>query len=286
MTTTLFHLGTASWTFPDWKGAFYPDALSDKDRLAWYATQCNSVEVNTSFYGLPAPSTLLQWVESVPPGFTFSLKAPRLITHERRLVDCQAESLAFLDVLRSLGDAAAPGFLQFPPSFSRARDGRILAAYLDWLAERLDGLELGVEVRSADLMTPAFARFLVERGMALVVVERTGTEDFFTAWEESEAPWLFLRLIGNDSEPLPNDREVQRPQEECLDLWAERIVALLQRGTPVYCYTHNTLEGHSPASLRGLRRRINARFPLPEWAPEMVTQPGDDSPPAGQMSLF
>ncbi|HRJ44873.1 MAG: DUF72 domain-containing protein [Caldilineaceae bacterium] len=284
--TTPFFLGTASWTFPDWQGVFYPDGLADRDRLAWYATQANSVEVNTSFYGLPAPSTLVQWVESVPPGFTFSLKAPRLITHERRLVDCKQASLAFLDVLRSLGTAAAPGFLQFPASFSRAREGRVLAGYLDWLAGELDGLPFGVEVRSADLMTPAFARFLSERGMGLVVVERTGSDDFFAAWEESAAPWLFLRLIGNDSEPLPNDRELQRPQDEILDLWAARIVSLLQKGVPVYCYTHNTLEGHSPASMRRLRERIHARHPLPDWSPEMVVAENDDSASTGQLTLF
>lgn len=283
---TPFFLGTASWTFPDWQSVFYPDGLADRDRLAWYSTQRNSVEVNTSFYGLPAPSTLVQWVESVPPGFTFSLKAPRLITHERRLVDCKQESLAFLDVLRSLGTAAAPGFLQFPPSFTRAREGRILAHYLDWLAAELDGLALAVEVRSADLMTTAFARFLSERGMALVVVERTGSDDFFTAWEESGAPYLFLRLIGNDSEPLPNDRELQRPQDAILDHWAVRIAGLLDRGTPVYCYTHNTLEGHSPASLRRLRQRINALHPLPDWSPEMVVTENDDSASTGQLALF
>ncbi|MFZ1757318.1 MAG: DUF72 domain-containing protein [Caldilineaceae bacterium] len=283
---TPFFLGTASWTFPDWRSVFYPDGLADKDRLAWYATQCNSVEVNTSFYGLPAPSTLVQWVESVPPGFTFSLKAPKLITHERRLVDCRQESLAFLDVLRSLGDALAPGLLQFPPSFTRAREGRILANYLDWLAGELDGLPLTVEVRSSDLMTPAFASFLVERGMTLAVVERTGTDDFYPAWEASAAPYLFVRLIGNDSEPPNNDRDLQRPQEEILDLWAARIADLLKKGVPVYSYTHNTLEGHSPASVRRLRARIHARFPLADWSPEMVATGNDDPTSAGQLALF
>jgi len=284
--STPFYLGTASWTFPDWQGVFYPESLADRDRLAWYATQCNSVEVNTSFYGLPAPATLVQWVESVPSGFTFGLKAPRLITHERRLVDCRQESLAFLDVLRSLGVAAAPGLLQFPPSFTRAQEGRVLAHYLDWLAGELDGLSLAVEVRSADLMTPAFAHFLCERGMTLAVVERTGTDDFFFAWQESGAPYLFLRLIGNDAKPLPNDRELQRPQEEILDHWAARIADLLGGGTPVHCYTHNTLEGHSPASLRRLRQRIHARYPLPTWSPEMVVTEIDDAASAGQLALF
>jgi len=285
--TTPFFLGTASWTFPDWKHVFYPDGLADRDRLAWYATQCNSIEVNTSFYGLPAPNTLVQWVESVPPGFTFSLKVPRLITHERRLVGCQRESLAYLDVLRSLGTAAAPGFLQFPPSFSRASEGRILAHYLDWLAGELDGLSLAVEVRSADLMTPAFATFLAERGMALVGVERTGTEDFFDSWQKSGARYLYLRLIGNDSEPLPNDREIQRPQDAILDRWAARIAGLLEGTTPVYCYTHNTLEGHSPATVRRLRERIQALHPLPDWSPEMVVaSTDDDDVSAGQLALF
>lgn len=285
--TTPFFLGTASWTFPDWQRVFYPDGLADKERLAWYATQCNSVEVNTSFYGLPAPSTLVQWVESVPPGFTFSLKAPRLITHERRLVDCRQESLAFLDVLRSLGTAAAPGFLQFPSSFSRAVDGRSLANYLDWLAGQLDGLPLAVEVRSADLMTPAFARFLSERKMALVVMERTGTDDFFAAWQESEAPYLFLRLIGNDSEKLPHDREIQRPQDALLELWAARIAALLDRGTPVYCYIHNPFEGHSPATVRRLRAQVHVLHPMPEWSPEIPIPAAKDSgPKEGQLALF
>jgi len=285
--TTPFFLGTASWTFPDWRGVFYPDGLPDRERLAWYATQCNSVEVNTSFYGLPAPSTLVQWVESAPPGFTLSLKAPRLITHERRLVDCRRESLAFLDVLRSLGAAAAPGLLQLPPSFTRARDGRTLAHYLDWLAGELDGLSLAVEVRSADLMTPAFARFLAERGMALVVVERAGTEDFFAAWEESAAPYLFLRLIGNDAEPLPNDRELQRPQDAILDCWAARIATLLDQGVPVYGYVHNPFEGHSPATVRRLRARVHALHPLPAWSPAMaVPSTHGDAASAGQLALF
>lgn len=285
---TALALGTSSWTFPDWRGTFYPDGLPTQDQLAYYATQFNSVEVNTSFYGLPTPSTVLQWLEAVPDGFTFALKAPRLISHERRLAGCRQESLAYLDVLRSLGSAAAPGFLQLPPSFTRAGEGRKLADYLDWLAIQLEGLQMAVEVRAADLMTEAFATFLAERGMQLVAVERAGVPDLFASWQaareiqETVSNFLFLRLIGDNRNKLPDDREIRRPQEEALARWAARIAGLLDQGVDVYAYIHNPFEGHSPASVRRLWERIDRLHALPDWSPD--PRPADDA--TGQLSLF
>src|SRR6476469_10023182 len=93
-------LGTSSWQFDDWRGVFYPEGLPKQQYLPYYARQFNSVEVNTSFYGLPKPSTLVNWVESVPVGFTFSLKFPQAISHQKRLANCEQETLAYLDVLR------------------------------------------------------------------------------------------------------------------------------------------------------------------------------------------
>lgn len=281
------HLGTSSWTFADWRDVFYPPQLPVKDQLNYYATQFNSVEVNTSFYGLPAPSTLLQWVESVPEGFTFALKAPRLITHEKRLIDCRQDMQSYLDVLRSLGDLAAPGFLQFPPQFTRAQYGRVLADFLDWLAGELNGLPLAVEVRARDLMTDAFARFLAERSISFVVVERVDTPDLYETWaaQLASAPrYLFLRIIGNDRDKLPNDRDLQRPQEEILDRWAARIADLLAQNVEVFAYVHNPFEGHSPASVRRLWERVDLRHPLPSWAPPPSLPPDEDN--SGQLSLL
>ncbi|MBI1297038.1 DUF72 domain-containing protein [bacterium] len=287
------HIGTSSWTFADWRDVFYPPTLAVKDQLSWYTTQFNSVEVNTSFYALPAPSTVLQWVENAPAEFTYALKAPRLITHEKKLVDCRTETLAYLDVLRSLGPLAAPGFLQFPAQFTRARYGRILADYLDWLAGELNGLRLAVEVRAVDLITEAFARFLAERAMSLVVIERTGTPDHFDAWQAAKAvqqtatstgAFLFVRIIGNDRDPLPNDRELQRPQEEILDAWAQRIAFQLDQETETFVYIHNPFEGHSPASVRRLLARVDSLHPLPVWSPPLT--PPDQQDDSGQLSLF
>lgn len=284
------HLGVSSWLYETWRGVFYPDNMPNREMLSFYAGRFDSVEVNTSFYGLPSPATVLNWVESVPAGFTFTLKFPRAISHEARLVDCAGESLAFLDVLRSLGPAAGVGFLQLPPSFTRRTDGRALAAYVDWLADQLDQpggdrLRIAVEVRSLDLMTPAFARFLAERGLALALVDRANQPDLFPIWQEvmaeDHAPdFAFIRWIGDDGNPPPDRIQMHRPQDEKLDLWAERLADLLAEGQRVYAYMHNPYEGHSPLSVGRLQERLSARVDLRPWPPT------DYEPPLAQMALF
>lgn len=280
------NLGTSSWQFDEWRGIFFPAGLPRTNYLTYYAGQFNSVEVNTTFYGLPRPATLLNWIESVPTGFTFCLKFPRAITHEKRLEDCTQETLAFLDVVRSLGEAAAPALLQFPPDFTRQIYGRRLAAYLDWLAGEVSGLRIGVEVRAPDLMTPAFATYLAERGLAYVLVDRTDTPDIFPLWwslvEEGKAPgFTLIRWIGDDKNgPKGNDALVA-PRDKQLAQWALRLTQLYTAGSDVYGYMHNPYEGHSPASLRRLQTRLAAQVSLPSWPPA-----GTPTAPPAQMTLF
>ncbi|MXY91817.1 MAG: DUF72 domain-containing protein [Caldilineaceae bacterium SB0664_bin_27] len=282
-------VGTSSWSFPDWRGVFYRPQTPADQQLSFYAQQFNSVEANTSFYALPAPKTLLRWLESVPEGFTFSLKAPREITHEKRLVNVEQATAAYLEVLRSLGPAAAPGLIQFPATFTRASDGRRLAAYIDSLAISAPEIPLSVEVRAFDLMTTAFARFLLDRGIGFVVVERTGQPDTFANWQAAvesvgTRQTLHMRLIGNDRDPLPDDKIIRRPQDELLDKWAKRIADLLKDGRDVYCYVHNPFEGHAPETVRRLRARIGQYLPLPDWNP--TNGRSEEEEDGGQMSLF
>jgi len=282
-------IGTSSWSFPDWRGVFYPPGTPADRQLNHYAAKFNSVEINTSFYALPAPRTVRRWLESVPAGFTFSLKAPREITHDRQLVSVDDLAGAYLDVVRSFGTAAGPGLIQFPAGVSRERAGRRLADFFDRLAPAAASLPLSVEVRAVDLMTPAFVRFLLERRIGFVTVERVGQPDTFNQWQtaaESVAPGipLHIRLIGRDRDPLPDDRLLRRPQDKLLDRWAQRIAASLQAGRDVYCYVHNPFEGHAPETVRRLRARVGELLPLPEWRPDIVTL--HDNEESGQLGLF
>lgn len=276
------HIGTSSWLFDAWRGVFYPDGVPKNQYLPYYASQFDTVEVNTSFYAIPSPSTLINWVESVPAGFTYVLKFPRAITHDRRLVECTDLTRTFLDALRALGPAAGPAFLQFPPDFTRRVNGRTLADYLDWLAPQAPDLRLAVEVRAADLMTASFARFLAERNFALVLVDRVATADLYATWLECVDAGLgpdfaIIRWIGDDRNGPQGDRELQVLRDEDLARWADRIVELTGRGRTVYGYMHNPYEGHSPASVRRLRELLTGRIGLPDWPPDGAE---------GQLSLF
>ena len=196
---------------------------------------------------------------------------------------------AYLDVVRSLGPVAAPGLIQFPATFTRSNAGRRLANFVDNLATLAPDVPLSVEVRAFDLMTTAFARFLMERRIGFVVVERTGQPDTFAHWQaaaqsaDSRLP-LHIRLIGHDRDPLPDDKTVRRPQDQLLDKWARRIADLLHNGIDVYCYLHNPFEGHAPESVRRLRTRVGQYLPLPDWNPKFVRPAGEED--GGQLALF
>ena len=281
-------LGTSSWLFDAWRGVFYPDGMAQREYLPFYARNLATVEVNTTFYASPRMTTIARWVDAVPPGFTFCCKFPRAITHDKRLVDCEAETLEFLARLRQLGPYAAPAFLQFPPSFTRQQFGRQLAAYLDWLAPQVTDLRIAVEVRAQDLMTPAFAAFLAARGLGLVLVDRVATPDMTAAWVESltdEAAPTFavVRWIGDDENGPKGDRDLSAPRNADLDRWAVRLVDFARHGIDVFGYMHNPYEGHAPASVRRLEARLRALLPVTPWAPAANPLPDAED---GQLSLF
>lgn len=288
------YLGTSSWSFVDWKEVFYPSTLVNNQRLGYYAQRFNTVEVNTSFYGLPSSQTLMQWLDEVPPGFRFALKCPRAITHEKKLAQCEAETHAYLETLRALGKAAAPSLIQLPPHLSRQQRGRVLADYLTRVAANAPDVRLSVEVRAPDLMTEAFARFVAEQGMSLVLVDRTRTPDLFDPWlaliEAQIAPsFVYIRWMGDDRNPPPDNRQLRTPRDADLDRWAVRIEKLLDAGVEVYGYMHNPYEGHSPASVERLSTRLAARGVALEWAPEPVLAAKSNEAevqPDAQPSLF
>jgi uncharacterized protein YecE (DUF72 family) len=279
-------IGTSSWSFDGWRDVFYPEGLARAEWLRFYSRRFPTVEVNTSFYGLPDVRTLVNWVASVPVGFTFALKFPRAVSHEKRLAGSDAETLEFLEVLRTLGPAAAPAFLQLPPDFNRQRYGRTLASYLDWLASLTSGLRIGVEVRAADLMTESFAGFLAERGFALVLVDRKATPDLFELWQAArgEVDFVSVRWIGDDRGHRGDDRAIITPRDSALDCWAGRLAGLSQAGVAVFGYMHNPYEGHSPASVARLLERLAVLTPLPAWPPIDTT--GDSANGGGQLPLL
>ena len=127
-----YHLGTSGWSYPGWKGKFYPLELPSKDWLSFYAEHFSTVEINMTFYRFPKPETLKGWLERTPPRFTFTLKANRQITHHKKLQNVRSEVRYFYILADSLAERLGCILFQLPPSITFDLD--LLKGFLDTLA--------------------------------------------------------------------------------------------------------------------------------------------------------
>jgi uncharacterized protein YecE (DUF72 family) len=137
------HVGCAMWTYAPWQGHLLPPSLPPRERLSAYASWCNAVEGNTTFYATPARDTVASWAGQTAPDFRFILKLPRPITHERRLTDVAEPVRAFLSAIEPLGSRAHTLWIQLPPSFGPAD----LGALNGFLRRLPREYRYGVEVR-------------------------------------------------------------------------------------------------------------------------------------------
>lgn len=106
-------VGCSGWSYPHWKGLFYPEDLPQKEWFSFYARTFDTVEINNTFYNLPAEKVFSDWAEKAPEGFIYSVKANRYITHVKRLTDSGAIK-RFLDRVRLLKDHLGPVLYQLP----------------------------------------------------------------------------------------------------------------------------------------------------------------------------
>jgi uncharacterized protein YecE (DUF72 family) len=107
-------LGTSSFTADGWQGSFYPPGMQTGNFLSYYATQFKTVEIDSTYYGTPSAATVTNWYERTPPDFIIAAKVPQIITHEKMMVNCEAEFDEFIGRMHLLGEKLGPLLLQFP----------------------------------------------------------------------------------------------------------------------------------------------------------------------------
>jgi uncharacterized protein YecE (DUF72 family) len=178
-------IGTSGYSYPAWRGSFYPAKLSTRKMLAFYAERFSTVEINATFYRMPKASVLAGWRAQVPAGFVFALKAPRRITHARRLRDVAEPVQAFCEVALTLGDHLGPILFQLPPT--AARDTDRLGALLAGLPP---GLRVAFEFRHPSWFADEVYALLRRHDVALCVAD---TEDGTTP-DIATAGWGYVRL--------------------------------------------------------------------------------------------
>src|ERR1700751_1587343 len=115
--------GTSGYSYKEWKGNFYPADLPEARMLPFYAKHFSTVEINNTFYRMPAEKVLLNWAAQVPEGFAFVLKAPRRITHDKRLKNVEADLAYLVKTAAALGAKRGPLLFQLPPFFRKDLPG-------------------------------------------------------------------------------------------------------------------------------------------------------------------
>jgi uncharacterized protein YecE (DUF72 family) len=255
MTDRNLYLGTQGWSYDSWVGNFYPAGTPASAFLEHYASEFDTVELDTTFYAIPRATTVSGWRERTPEGFRFAAKFPQVITHEKQLAGCAEETIAFLDTMTLLGDKLGPLLLQMPPAFN-AGQMEDLNVFLMSLPT---GFRYALEVRHRSwLAKETFAKLLEllrRQGVALCLVQH--------AWmphlDEITAPFAYIRWLGR-REDIPDDdySHVRINRDAQLDPWAEQVARYLRAGTIVYGYFNNHYQGHSPASVRALQMRLDA----------------------------
>jgi uncharacterized protein YecE (DUF72 family) len=184
------YVGTSGYSYPKWKGKFYPKDLPAKGMLRYYGENFRSVESNSTFRGMPEPENLKRWAADVPVDFKFALKAPQRITHIKRLKDSKELVSEVFEVGEVLGKRLGPVLLQLPPNFRK--DATRLREFLALLP---NGSRAAFEFRHESWFDDEIFELLKKRNVALCVAE---------ADNELEVPfvattdWGYLRLRRED----------------------------------------------------------------------------------------
>lgn len=241
-------LGSAGWSYDDWEGPFYPPGLESSERILHYAQRFRTVEIDSTFYGIPRLKTVQNWYRRTPDDFVFAAKFPRRITHEARLVNASDDTYGFIETMSELGEKLGPLLLQFPPSFTASSFGD-LERYLTGLP---DGLLYAVEVRHPSWLTDEFADLLKAWGVALCLPCSGGHLKKF--WRTTSRV-VYIRWLGQHADFDQFDRR-QRDRSEDLEWWIPRIRHILDQGGTVFGYVNNHYEGHSPETLKRIEELL------------------------------
>jgi uncharacterized protein YecE (DUF72 family) len=159
-------VGTSGYNYPEWKGSFYPPDLPAAKMLPFYAQHFNTVEINYTFYRMPNAKLVTNWAAQVPDHFRFTLKAPKRITHDRRLRDVTDPVRAFCEVAAELGPKLGALLFQLPPNFKKD-----LAVFDDFLAVLPPRLCAAFEFRHESWLDDEVYARLRARNLALCVAD-------------------------------------------------------------------------------------------------------------------
>ncbi|MFI5309661.1 MAG: DUF72 domain-containing protein [Gemmatimonadales bacterium] len=261
-------LGTQGWNYDAWVGPLYPPSTRPADYLTTYARAFDTVEVDSTFYAIPAARTVRAWAGRVPDGFEFALKLPQEITHECRLRNAKDQTAQFLDVARELGAKLGPVLIQLGPDFSPA-ELPALAAFLPTLPQ---DVRFALEFRQRGWIHEGVVALLAEHHVALALVDARWIprRTMQLLADRPTADFAYVRWMGPNRDLVDYSRiQVDRTRE--METWAKTLPDLAQKVRTVYGYVNNHFAGHSPATVRMLQEMLGLPVTDPASLGEQLT---------------
>ncbi len=243
------HIGTMGWSYDFWVGNFYHKGLKATDFLAEYSKHFDTVEVDSTFYGIPYESTVIRWKDQTPSDFLFSLKFPKAITHEKMLKDCEEDVRRFIERISLLQGKLGPLLLQFPYGF-KAEHLRVLNDFLPSLPK---GHRFVVEVRNKKLLDDKLYSLLRENGVALAIVDHP----FMPKLEATTADFAYIRWEGDRRKVKGTLGKVEVDRSNDTVTWTEKIKTFLDNSIEVFGYFSKYYSGHPPSDARQLLKLLH-----------------------------
>jgi uncharacterized protein YecE (DUF72 family) len=233
------HIGTSGWHYKHWLGLFYPEKLSPKEMLGYYSKHFDTVEINNSFYHLPAPSTFESWRENSPKTFVFAVKGSRFITHMKKLKDPESSTAKFFAGAEGLGRKLGPILFQLPPRWHVD-----LERLSDFLSAIPRDHRYSFEFRDPSWHTKEVFELLRKHNAAFCIYDLAGQE---TALEIT-AEFTYVRFHGPGEARYAGSYPIQT-----LKKWATRIKEWQRDLSGIYVYFNNNVGGHAVRNAKELR---------------------------------
>jgi uncharacterized protein YecE (DUF72 family) len=254
-------LGTSAFMAAGWEHSFYPPGIKQRDFLSYYATRFKTVEVDSTFYRTPSASTVTGWYEKTPADFVFAAKVPSLITHEKILVNCEAEFEEFVDRMSLLDEKLGPLLFQFPRFSKYQIQADEFSRRLRFLLNRVKDLptvRFAVEIRNRAWLDQRFADLLREYNVALAL---TDTSFMPRPWEMKEkidlvtTDFAYVRLLGDRKgiEKVTRvwDKMVVDRKNDLMN-WVHVFKSMVSntKVLKLFAFANNHYAGHGPGTVK------------------------------------